>query len=54
MPRYSVDENGAIIYHYDLDYINSKYQTFPLQIIHRRHRTGFEETKAREGRGWSS
>ena len=45
MPLYTVDETGAMTYHYDPEYIKHKYQVFTLQIIHRSHRTGFEETK---------
>lgn len=45
MPRYTVDEEGHLLYEYDQAYIDSKYEVFDLRIIHRRHHTGFEETK---------
>eukprot|EP00798_Chlamydomonas_sp_ICE-L_P020443 gene20443-27232_t len=44
-PSYTVDANGAVIFDYDLSYIDRKYEVFDLRIIHRRQRTGFEETK---------
>lgn len=47
LPKYTLDENGAIVYQYDPSYIARKYEVFTLQVIHRRHRTGFEETKVR-------
>lgn len=45
MPRYHMDEHGNVLYEYEADYIEKKYEVFELRIIHRRHRTGFEETK---------
>eukprot|EP00195_Chlamydomonas_chlamydogama_P014734 CAMPEP_0202902904 /NCGR_PEP_ID=MMETSP1392-20130828/18762_1 /ASSEMBLY_ACC=CAM_ASM_000868 /TAXON_ID=225041 /ORGANISM="Chlamydomonas chlamydogama, Strain SAG 11-48b" /LENGTH=1064 /DNA_ID=CAMNT_0049589765 /DNA_START=132 /DNA_END=3326 /DNA_ORIENTATION=- len=45
IPRYTVDENGVLLYEYDAEYIEKKYEVFSLKVIHRRHRTGFEETK---------
>jgi hypothetical protein len=45
MPRYHMDEHGNVLYEYEGDYIDKKYEVFELRIIHRRHRTGFEETK---------
>ncbi|GFR50340.1 hypothetical protein Agub_g12549 [Astrephomene gubernaculifera] len=45
MPRYQVDEHGNVLYEYEPDYIDKKYEVFELRVIHRRHRTGFEETK---------
>ncbi len=45
MPRYHVDEQGNVLYDYEPEYIEKKYDVFDLRIIHRRHRTGFEETK---------
>ena len=45
MPQFTIDETGAMTYHYDPEYIKRKYQVFNLQVIHRSHRTGFEETK---------
>ena len=32
MPRYTVDENGGIVYQYDPEYIARKYEVFPLQV----------------------
>lgn len=40
-----MDEQGNVLYEYDPDYIDRKYEVFELRVIHRRHRTGFEETK---------
>ncbi|GLC52975.1 hypothetical protein PLESTB_000694600 [Pleodorina starrii] len=45
MPRYHMDEQGNVLYEYEAGYIDKKYEVFELRIIHRRHRTGFEETK---------
>ncbi|GIL55001.1 hypothetical protein Vafri_10672 [Volvox africanus] len=45
IPRYHMDEHGNLLYEYEADYIDKKYEVFELRIIHRRHRTGFEETK---------
>ncbi|KAG2490825.1 hypothetical protein HYH03_010746 [Edaphochlamys debaryana] len=44
-PRYHMDEHGNVMYEYEPEYIDKKYEVFELRIIHRRHRTGFEETK---------
>lgn len=45
LPRYAVDEQGMLVYEYDPEFIDRKYETFEMKIIHRRNRTGFEETK---------
>lgn len=45
MPRYTVDDQGALVYEYDQHYIDQKYEVFDLRIVHRRQRTGFEESK---------
>ena len=45
LPRYQVDEAGNVTYEYDGEYVEKKYEVFELRVIHRRHRTGFEETK---------
>lgn len=34
-----------MVYEYDQEYIDSKYEFLDLKIIHRRRCTGFEETK---------
>eukprot|EP00884_Botryococcus_braunii_P011930 jgi/Botrbrau1/20738/Bobra.0058s0066.1 len=36
---------GTIVYEYDPAYIERKYEILNLKVIHRRRRTGFEETK---------
>ena len=33
------------MYDYDQDYVDRKYEQLSLKVIHRRGRTGFEETK---------
>lgn len=38
-------ESDAVIYDYDPEYIERKYELLSLKVIHRRQRTGFEETK---------
>lgn len=38
-------ESDAVIYDYDPEYIDRKYELLSLKVIHRRRRTGFEETK---------
>ena len=38
-------ESGAVIYDYDPEYVDRKYELLSLKVIHRRQRTGFEETK---------
>lgn len=38
-------ESGAVIYDYDPEYVDRKYELLSLKVIHRRGRTGFEETK---------
>lgn len=38
-------ESDAVIYDYDPEYIDRKYELLSLKVIHRRQRTGFEETK---------
>ena len=38
-------ESDAVIYNYDPDFVDHKYELLNLKIIHRRQRTGFEETK---------
>ena len=38
-------ESGAVIYDYDPEYVDRKYELLNLKVIHRRGRTGFEETK---------
>ena len=40
-----MDENGVLMYEYDPVFIERKYEVFDLRVIHRSHRTGFEETK---------
>mmetsp|Transcript_26782 Transcript_26782/g.49194 ORF Transcript_26782/g.49194 Transcript_26782/m.49194 type:complete len:951 (-) Transcript_26782:531-3383(-) len=45
LPRYTVDESGNIQYEWDPNYLSSNYEVFDLRVIHRRSRTGFEETK---------
>lgn len=35
MPRYTVDESGAVTYVYDEEYIRSKYEIFSLRVYHR-------------------
>ena len=35
----------ALVYEYDPEYIERKYEVLNLKVIHRRRRTGFEETK---------
>ncbi|WIA42780.1 hypothetical protein OEZ86_008720 [Tetradesmus obliquus] len=44
-PRYVVDESGNLLYEYDAAYVDSKYETFELRVIHRRRHTGFEDSK---------
>lgn len=34
-PRYTIDENGVLIYEYDPEYMVKKYEVFDLRIIHR-------------------
>ena len=38
-------ESDAVIYDYDPEFIDRKYELLSLKVIHRRRRTGFEETK---------
>ncbi|KAK9803910.1 hypothetical protein WJX72_004019 [[Myrmecia] bisecta] len=38
-------EPESIVYNYDPEYIERRYEMLNLKIIHRRRRTGFEETK---------
>jgi len=38
-------DDPLAVLQYDEDVVNAKYEIFNLQIIHRRHHTGFEETK---------
>ena len=38
-------DSNAVIYDYDAEYCERKYELLSLKIIHRRRRTGFEETK---------
>ena len=38
-------DSNAVIYDYDADYVDRKYELLSLKVIHRRRRTGFEETK---------
>ena len=38
-------DSNAVIYNYDADYVDRKYELLSLKVIHRRRRTGFEETK---------
>lgn len=38
-------ECGTIVYEYDPAYIERRYEILNLKVIHRRRRTGFEETK---------
>lgn len=45
LPRYTVDESGNILYEFDEEYIRRKYEIFELRVVHRRRRTGFEESK---------
>jgi hypothetical protein len=35
MPRYTVDETGAVTYEYDEEYIGAKYEVFNLRVYHR-------------------
>eukprot|EP00879_Flechtneria_rotunda_P007739 GHRR01008112.1.p1 GENE.GHRR01008112.1~~GHRR01008112.1.p1 ORF type:complete len:967 (+),score=418.47 GHRR01008112.1:837-3737(+) len=44
-PRYVIDEAGNLLYEYDSAYVEARYETFDLRIIHRRRRTGFEDSK---------
>jgi hypothetical protein len=44
-PRYVVDESGNLLYEYDAAYVDNKYETFELRVIHRRRHTGFEDSK---------
>ncbi|BDA40915.1 probable dual specificity tyrosine-phosphorylation-regulated kinase at C-terminar half [Coccomyxa sp. Obi] len=37
--------NAAVVFEYDPEYIERKYEIMTLRVIHRRRRTGFEETK---------
>ncbi|KIY98552.1 Dual specificity protein kinase pom1 [Monoraphidium neglectum] len=43
--RYVVDESGNLLYEYDPAYIDAKYEVFDLRVVHRRRRTGFEDSK---------
>ena len=36
---------SAVTFDYDPDYVARKYELLSLKVIHRRRRTGFEETK---------
>lgn len=45
MAPYVIDEAGNILYEYDQGFIDAKYEIFDLKIIHRRRRTGFEDSK---------
>ena len=38
-------ESSAVTFDYDPDYVDRKYELLSLKVIHRRRRTGFEETK---------
>eukprot|EP00899_Mesostigma_viride_P013059 jgi/Mesvir1/21754/Mv04159-RA.1 len=38
-------EDGEGLVDYSIELAEQRYETFPLKIIHRRNRTGFEETK---------
>lgn len=38
-------ESDPLVYDYDQDYVDRKYELLSLKVIHRRRRTGFEETK---------
>jgi hypothetical protein len=40
-----VDESGNLLYEYDAAYVDNKYETFELRVIHRRRHTGFEDSK---------
>ncbi|KAF8057645.1 FUM1 [Scenedesmus sp. PABB004] len=44
-PRYVVDGEGNLLYEYDAAYVEQWYETFDLRVIHRRRRTGFEDSK---------
>ncbi len=35
MPRYVVDEQGNIIYEYDVPYMEARYEVFDLRVVHR-------------------
>lgn len=39
------DDYSSVVYHWDEDYLQQKYEIFDLKIIQRRRRTGFEECK---------
>lgn len=38
-------EREVVVYEYDEEYIEKKYEVLNLRVIHRRRRTGFEESK---------
>lgn len=41
----SADDYSSVTYRWDEDYLNEKYEMLTLKVIHRRRRTGFEESK---------
>ncbi|GBF94468.1 hypothetical protein Rsub_07002 [Raphidocelis subcapitata] len=44
-PRCVVDEAGNLLYEYDPSFIEARYEVFDLRVVHRRRRTGFEDSK---------
>lgn len=41
----SADDYSSVTYRWDEDFLNEKYEMLTLKVIHRRQRTGFEESK---------
>ncbi|KAI8472567.1 MAG: kinase-like domain-containing protein [Monoraphidium minutum] len=37
--------SGNLLYEYDPAYVDAKYEVFDLRVVHRRRRTGFEDSK---------
>jgi len=38
-------QSGNLLYEYDAAYIDARYEVFDLRVVHRRRRTGFEDSK---------
>lgn len=45
MARHESEAAEGLVYQWDEDWVDRRYEVLNLRVIHRRHRTGFEETK---------
>ena len=45
MARHDSETSEGLVYQWDEDWVERRYEVMHLRVIHRRRRTGFEETK---------